>query len=371
MKTENRTPLYNKHLELKATMVDFANYKMPMQYSSIFEETKAVRDSVGIFDTSHMGEIEISGNDSTEFINNLVTLDISKIETYQAKYTTILYQDGGIIDDLIIYKLPDKYLLVVNASNQEKDFEWIIEHKRGNVEIQNKGKEYFQIAVQGPNSLKIIKKLTKEDPSTLRFYHSREENISSIKVLLSRTGYTGEDGFEIYGKPRNAEEIWEKIMKMGEKENICPCGLGARDLLRLEMGYRLYGNDITKETTPLEANLSWIVSMDKKNFIGKDALLKQQKEGISKKLVGISVPGKRIPRTGNKILTKGEEVGTITSGNYSPNINSSIALGYVKKPHDKEDTKVEIAIRNTLIEGKITRLPFWKKGTTRKKIKHK
>jgi aminomethyltransferase len=368
MKKGNKTPLYNKHLELNATMVDFANFKMPMQYSSIFEETKAVRNSIGIFDTSHMGEIEVSGTDRAEFINYIVTFDISKIDNYQAKYTTMLYQNGGIIDDLIVYKLPRKYLIVVNASNQEKDFEWMQKNKKGAVKIKNKSKEYFQIAVQGPNSEKIIRTLTKENPVTLGFYHYREEIIANKQVLLSRTGYTGEDGFEIYGNPENAEEIWDKIMKAGEKENICPCGLGARDLLRLEMGYHLYGNDITKETTPLEANLSWIVSMDKEDFIGKDALLKQKRDGINKKLVGILVPGKRIPRHGYEILTKGKRIGIITSGNYSPNIGSSIAMGYVNKSFDKEGKKVEIKIRNTLVEGTITKLPFWKHGTVKKKV---
>ena len=368
MKKGNKTPLYNKHLELNATMVDFANFKMPMQYSSIFEETNAVRNSAGIFDTSHMGEIEISGADGAEFINYIVTLDISKIDDYQAKYTTMLYQNGGIIDDLIVYKLPRKYLVVVNASNQEKDFEWMQENKRGSVEIKNKSKEYFQIAVQGPASEKILRTLIKENPATLDFYCSREEIIADKQVLLSRTGYTGEDGFEIYGKPENAEEIWDRIMEAGEKENICPCGLGARDLLRLEMGYRLYGIDITKETTPLEANLSWIVSMDKEDFIGKDTLLKHKRDGINKKLVGILVSGKRIPRHGYEIRTKGKKIGIITSGNYSPTIGYSIAMGYVNKPYDKEGGKVEIKMRNILVEGTITKLPFWKHGTLKKKM---
>jgi aminomethyltransferase len=258
-------------------------------------------------------------------------------------------------------------LIVVNASNQEKDFEWMQENKKGSVEIKNKSKEYFQIALQGPDSEKIIRTLTKENPAALSFYYSREETIANKQVLLSRTGYTGEDGFEIYGKPENAEEIWDKIMKAGEKENICPCGLGARDLLRLEMGYCLYGIDITKETTPLEANLSWIVSMDKEDFIGKDTLLKQKRDGINKKLVGILVSGKRIPRHGYEIRIKGKKIGIITSGNYSPNIGSSIAMGYVNKPYYKEGEKVEIKMRNILVEGTITKLPFWKHGTVKKK----
>jgi len=370
MEEENKTPLYNKHLESNATLVNFANYKMPMQYTSIFEEAKAVRNLAGIFDTSHMGEIEVTGNNSTEFINYLVTSDISKLKKFQAKYTTMLYENGGIIDDLLVYNLPGKYLIVVNASNQEKDFNWIQQHKSGKVEIQNKSKKYFQITVQGPNSEKIIRRITKEDPSNLSFYHAKAEIIANTQVLLSRTGYTGEDGFEVYGKSKDAEEIWDKIMEAGKGEGISPCGLGARDLLRLEMGYCLYGNDITKETTPLEANLSWVVSLDKENFIGKDILIRQKKEGTSRKLVGILVPGKRIPRHGHKILIKGEKVGMITSGNYSPNIDSSIAMGYINKPFEKEGTKVEIEMRNTQTVGKITKLPFWKHGTIKKKETH-
>ena len=367
MEEKNKTPLYKKHVELNANMVDFANYRMPMQYSSIFEETKAVRNSAGLFDVSHMGEIEVSGDNATEFVNCLVTFDISKIKDFQAKYTVMLNERGGIIDDLLVYKLKEKYLIVVNASNQEKDFDWIKQHENGGVEIQNVSKKYFQIALQGPLSEKIIKRIVKNAPSDLKFYHSKEENILNIQVLLSRTGYTGEDGFEIYGKSSEAEKIWDRVMEEGKEYNLSPCGLGARDLLRLEMGYCLYGNDITTETTPLEANLSWVVSLNKKSFIGQDVLLKQKKEGIKKKLVGILVPGKRIPRHGNKILIKQEKVGTITSGNYSPNIGSSIAMGYISKPYDKEGTRIKIEIRNMVTEGEIIKLPFWKHGTIKKK----
>lgn len=368
MGEKNNTPLYNKHLELNATMVNFAGYKMPMQYSSIFEETKAVRNSAGLFDVSHMGEVEVSGNNRAEFIDYLVTSDITKLKKFQAKYTTMLDKNGGIIDDLVVYNLPEKYFIVVNAANQENDFEWIEQHRKSDVKIQNTSKEYFQLAVQGPNSQNIIAKITKENPSDLNFYHSKEETIGKIKVLLSRTGYTGEDGFEIYGKSEEAEEIWDNIMEAGKKEGILPCGLGARDLLRLEMGYCLYGNDITKETTPLEATLSWVVSLDKKDFIGKDILLKQKKEGTTRKLVGVLVPGKKIPRHGYKILINKKEAGIITSGNYSPNLSHSIAMGYVNKPFEKEGTEVEIDIRNTLVQGKITKLPFWKHSSIKKKL---
>ena len=367
MEEKNKTPLYKKHVELNANMVDFAGYRMPMQYSSIFAETKAVRNSAGLFDVSHMGEIEVMGSDATEFVNSLVTFDISKLKGFQAKYTVMLNEKGGIIDDLLVYNLRGKYLIVVNGANQENDFNWIEQNKRGDVKIQNAGKKYFQLALQGPLSEKIIKRILKNDPSDLKFYNSKEEVIANTQVLLSRTGYTGEDGFEVYGKSSEAEKIWDKIMEEGKEEGLFPCGLGARDLLRLEMGYCLYGNDITAETTPLEANLSWVVSLDKKNFIGKDALLKQKEGGVKRKLVGILVPGKRIPRHGNRILIKQEEVGTITSGNYSPNIGSSIAMGYISKPYDKEGTRIKIEMRNMVTEGEIINLPFWKHGTIKKK----
>lgn len=367
MEAKSKTPLYNKHLELNATMVNFANYEMPMQYTSIFEEARAVRKSLGLFDTSHMGEIEVSGDNATEFINYLVPFDVSKINKFQAKYTVMMNERGGIIDDILVYNLPRKYLIVVNATNQEKDFNWFEQNMKRNVEIRNTSKKYFQLAVQGPSSEKTIKRIVKSDLSDLKFYYAKEETIVNAQVLLSRTGYTGEDGFEIYGNGEEAEKIWDKIMEEGKKDGLSPCGLGARDLLRLEMGYRLYGSDITTETTPLEADLSWTVSLDKENFIGKDILLKQMREGVKRKLVGILVPGKRIPRNGYKILIKGEEVGTITSGNYSPNINSSIAMGYIDKSYEREGTMVEIEIRNTVMEGEVVRLPFWKHGTLKKK----
>lgn len=363
---ERKTSLYKKHLELNASMVSFAGYRMPMQYSSIFNETKAVRNSAGLFDVSHMGEIEVTGRDATEFVNHLVAFDISKLKDFQAKYTVMLNEKGGIIDDLLVYNLAGKYLIVVNAANQEKDFNWIREHKKGTVEVQNVGEKYFQIALQGPLSEKILKRVVKDDLSDLKFYYAKEEQIEGEEILLSRTGYTGEDGFEIYGKGAKAEKIWDRVMEEGEEYNLTPCGLGSRDLLRLEMGYCLYGNDITAEITPLEANLSWVVSLDKKSFIGKDILLRQKKEGIKRNLVGILVPGKRIPRHGYKILIEKEEVGTITSGNYSPNIISPIAMGYINKPYDKEGTKVQVEIRNMFVDGEITGMPFWKQGTIKK-----
>ncbi len=363
-----KTPLYEKHIESSGKMVDFANFIMPVQYSSVISEVKAVRESVGLFDVSHMGEIEIRGNDALNFVNWITTNDVSKLNIWQAQYTTMLYPDGGIVDDLVIYKLPESYLLVVNASNQDKDYEWIITNKKCSVDIKNKSEDYFQLALQGPSVLKIISKILKTDIEDLPFYWAKPEEIDGCKVIISRTGYTGEDGFEIYGDSNLGAKIWDIIMDAGESigTEVIPCGLGARDILRLEMGYCLYGNDITKETTPLEAGLKWLVKMEKKDFIGKDAIIKQKDEGITRKLVGMEFKGRAIPRHGYSIFKDGEKLGEVTSGCHSPTLGSPIAMGYIKKPFIKEETKIEINIRNKILDGKIIRLPFWKNGSLKR-----
>ena len=363
-----KTPLYEEHIKLNGRMVDFADFKMPVQYSSIINEVKGVRESVGIFDVSHMGEIEISGSDALNFVNWITTNDASILKLWQIQYTTMLYPEGGIVDDLLVYKLPGSYLLVVNATNREKDFNWIINNKKGNVNIEDRGDDYFQIAVQGPLTLDVIKRITRKDPSDLPFYWAKEESISGNKVLISRTGYTGEDGFEIYGNSPLGMKIWDIVMDAGETINthIVPCGLGARDILRLEVGYCLYGNDITKETTPLEAGLSWLVKMDKGDFIGKESLIKQEEEGFERKLIGMRLESRAIPRHGYPIYKKGKKIGEITSGTHSPTLNYPIAMGYVKKPFHKKGTKLEIEIREKMIEGEVVSLPFWKNGSIKR-----
>jgi len=363
-----KTPLYEEHIKLNGRMVDFADFKMPVQYSSIINEVKGVRESVGIFDVSHMGEIEISGSYALNFVNWITTNDASILKLWQVQYTTMLYPEGGIVDDLLVYRLPDSYLLVVNATNREKDFNWIINNKRGNVDIEDRGDDYFQIAVQGPLTLDVIKRITLKDPSDLPFYWAKEEFISGNKVLISRTGYTGEDGFEIYGDSPLGMKIWDIVMDAGETINthIVPCGLGARDILRLEVGYCLYGNDITKETTPLEAGLSWLVKMNKGDFIGKESLIKQEEEGFGRKLIGMRLESKSIPRHGYPIYKEGEKIGEITSGTHSPTLNYPIAMGYVEKPFHKKGTKLEIEIRKKMIEGEVVSLPFWKNGSIKR-----
>ena len=361
-----KTPLYKKHIECNGKMVEFADFIMPIQYSSIIKEIKAVRNSVGLFDVSHMGEIEVSGVDALDFVNWITTNDVSSLKTWQIQYTTMLYPDGGIVDDLLVYRLPERFLLVVNASNHNKDVEWIRENKKGDIDIKDRADDYFQIALQGPEAEKIIKRIIKGDPAKIKFYWATEEEIEGNKVILSRTGYTGEDGFEIYGNPSSGPEIWDILMEEGEKEDIIPCGLGARDILRLEMGYCLYGNDITKDTTPLEAGLSWLLKMENSEFIGKESLVKQKKEGITRRLVGIQIKDRTIPRHGYLIYKDGNRIGEITSGSHSPILNHPIAMGYVDKPYNKKGTIIEIEVRDRLIEAEVVSLPFWKNGTLKR-----
>lgn len=361
-----KTPFYDKHIELNGKIVDFAGFKMPINYTSIIDEVRAVRESAGIFDVSHMGEIEITGPDSLDFINYITSNDVSRLNKWQAQYTTMLYHDGGIVDDLLVYKLPDKYILIVNATNTDKDREWIKENIRGNVKVADKSDSYFQIALQGPESASIMKEILDENPDNLKFYHAREEEIAGEKVILSRTGYTGEDGFEVYGKRENASPVWDKIYNEGESHGLKPCGLGARDLLRMEMGYCLYGNDISEETSPLEAGLFWLVKFDKEDFIGKEALLTQKDDGIKRKLTGMIINSKLIPRHGYDILNEDDKIGEVTSGSFSPTIDKNIALGYIKKPYSEKGNTVKIKIRDRDIEAEVVSLPFWKNGSLKR-----
>ena len=358
-----RTPLYKKHVDLGAKIIPFAGFEMPVYYTSIIEEVLLVRNKVGVFDVSHMGEIEVRGKDALEFVNYITTNNVLSLQEYQVQYSTMLYPDGGIVDDLLVYRLPDRVFLVVNAANTEKDFNWVLENKRGEVEIKNRSDEYFQLAIQGPPAEKVVQKIVDKDLSSIPFYWSTMVKIDGKEFLLSRTGYTGEDGFEIYGGSELGEAVWDKVFEAGMEESIGPAGLGARDTLRLEMKYCLYGNDIDKTTTPLEAGLSWVVKFDKGDFIGRDALLKQKEEGIKRKLVCIELEGRNIARHGYKIFKDGEEVGIITSGNWSPSIEKSIALGYINVPHHRSGTELEIDIRGRMVRGVVVKPPFYKNAT--------
>jgi len=357
-----KTTFYEIHKNLNAKLVEFAGYEMPIQYSSIIQEHKAVRSSVGVFDVSHMGEIFVKGPKALEFIQYVTINDASKLFPGRVQYSAMCYEDGGIVDDLLVYKISDQeFMLVVNASNIEKDFEWLKSNNKFDVIVDNQSDLYSLLAIQGPNSLNVLQKLVNEKID-LEYYYFNFQNILGNKVILSRTGYTGELGYELYfqGDSELAEKIWNAIFSAGKEYNIQPVGLGARDSLRLEMGYCLYGNDIDKTTNPIEAGLGWITKLNKPEFIGKSALI-FAKENLTRKLVAITSDEKIFPRHGYDISFNGEIIGKVTSGTVSPILEKAIALAYVKKEFSDIDTQLNILNRGKEVPAKVVKLPFIKK----------
>ncbi len=358
-----KTVFNNIHKKLNAKMVEFAGYEMPIQYSSIIAEHKAVRNSVGVFDVSHMGEVFITGDKALEFVQHITINDASKLFPGRVQYSAMCYPDGGIVDDLLVYKISDdEFLLVVNASNIEKDFKWMKENNKFGVTINNRSDDYSLLAVQGPNSGKVLKKMVPNMPA-LEYYHFTKGKIAGIDMIISRTGYTGELGYELYftADVSQAEKVWEELFKAGKEFDIQPVGLAARDSLRLEMGYCLYGNDIDQTTNPIEAGLGWITKTDKGNFIGKDAILKMKQEGPGRKLIAMISDEKTFPRKGYEITSGGKRVGEITSGTVSPVLEKPVALGYVDKPFNSPGSEVSFKIRDKEFPAVVTKLPFVKK----------
>lgn len=362
-----RTPFYKIHEKLGAKLIDFGGWEMPVQYESIKKEHNAVRNAVGIFDVSHMGEFFVHGPEALELVQYVTINDASKLEAGQAQYSAMCYEDGGIVDDLLVYRLEEGgYILVVNAANIEKDFDWITGNNSFDAEVTDNSPETCLLAVQGPKSVETLQKLTDTDLSEIKFYNYKMGTLAGFdNVVFSATGYTGEKGFELYfGKEQvNPEAVWNAIMEAGEEFGIEPCGLGTRDTLRLEMGFALYGNDITQDTNPLEGRLGWLTKLGKENFIGKDAIQKVKDEGVDRKLVGFVIDDPRsIPRSGYKIFGReGDEIGFVTSGSRSITLDKNIGMGYVKKSFAEEGTKVHIEIRNRRAEAEITSPPFIKK----------
>ncbi len=358
-----RTNFYNIHKKLGAKLVEFAGFEMPIQYSSIIAEHKAVRNSVGVFDVSHMGEVFVKGEKALDFVQHIAVNDASKLQTGRVQYTAMCYEDGGIVDDLLVYKIADdEFLLVINASNIEKDFEWMQKHNQFGVELKNESDDYSLLAVQGPNSLKTLQKLT-DTQIDMEYYHFTKLNMAGVDMILSRTGYTGEVGYELYfkGDEKVAENLWNKIFEAGKEFDIQPVGLAARDTLRLEMGFCLYGNDIDQTTNPLEAGLGWITKLSKQNFIGKDALVKIKESGLKRKLVAIMSDEKTFPRHGYDISVNNNKIGTVTSGTVSPMLDKPIALGYVETNFSEIGTDVNFLIRGKEIPAKVVKLPFVKR----------
>ena len=358
-----RTALFSKHEEFGAKLVTFAGFEMPLQYEGIIKEHLAVRSTAGVFDVSHMGEFIVKGKNAENFLNYITINDLSKLDTNQAQYSAMCYEDGGIIDDLLIYRYSDYYMLVVNAANVEKDFDWLNEHLFDEVTLENRSNEISLIALQGPKSREILSKISESDINDLPFYHFIEGRVAGCEVTIARTGYTGELGFEIYGKNEDIPKIWDALFNIGKPLGLVPIGLAARDTLRLEMKFCLYGNDIDKTTHPYEAGLGWITKVEKGDFIGREAIIKR-KENMTRRLVCIEMLDKAIPRQEYEIFIDEEKTGYFTSGGQSPSLQKGIGLAYINRPHTKSGTEIEVEIRGKRKRAVIVKPPFYKDGSS-------
>ncbi|MBT6014141.1 MAG: glycine cleavage system aminomethyltransferase GcvT [Flavobacteriales bacterium] len=352
--------LSDKHESLGGKMVEFAGYLMPVQYEGVKAEHASVRDSVGVFDVSHMGEIFVSGKNSEDFLQYITSNDVSKLTVGKVQYSCFPNNKGGIVDDLLVYKIEEnKYMLVVNASNLEKDWDWINSHNTFGVTLENKSDDYSLLAVQGPKSVELLQQLTSVNLSEIKYYNFRIGEIAGIEnVILSRTGYTGEIGFELYVKNEDTQVLWEKLFSTTTE--LTPIGLAARDTLRLEKGFCLYGNDINEETSPIEAGLGWITKFSKE-FINSENLLKQKTDGTERRLVGLDILDKGIARKDYPVVDEnGNEIGVVTSGTMSPTLGKAIAMAYVNSEFKKVDSEVYIQVRKKQIKAKVVSIPFVK-----------
>lgn len=362
-----KTPFNLEHSNLGAKLIDFGGFEMPVQYEGIRQEHAAVREHAGLFDVSHMGEFFVSGENALSLIQKVTINDASKLTPGKAQYSAMCYEDGGIVDDLLVYMLAEnRYMLVVNASNIDKDFNWISDQNNMGAELVNRSDEIALLALQGPNSVEILQQLTQTVVDKIAFYTFETGSVAGEnEIIISATGYTGESGFELYIDQRKADpiKIWRALFEAGKNLNLKPVGLGARDTLRLEMGYALYGNDITKDTNPLEARMGWLTKLEKENFIGKNALLKQKDDGVSRRLMGFEVTEPRsIPRSGFTIEDdQGTEIGFVTSGTQSITLNKAVGMGYISVENAIEGEKIYINIRNKKAEAIVVKPPFLKK----------
>jgi len=357
-----KTKFYMLHKKAGAKIMEFAGFEMPVQYSSIIAEHKSVRDSVGVFDVSHMGEIFIEGNNALEFVQHITVNDASQLTPGRVQYSAMCYPNGGIVDDLLVYNLAEnKYMLVVNATNIEKDYNWMVENNKFGVDIRNLSDDYSLLAVQGPNSELVVQKLM-DNKIDLEYYSFKIDKVAGVEMIVSRTGYTGETGYELYftGDEATAAHVWHELFKAGKEYDILSVGLAARDSLRLEMGFCLYGNDIDETTNTIEAGLGWITKLNKEDFVGCDSLKKVKENGIARKLVAMISDDKFFPRKGYDIVNGGKKIGSITSGTVSPVLEKPIALGYVESGYKKIGTEVNFSIRGKEFAAKVIKLPFVK-----------
>ncbi|MBE1553765.1 glycine cleavage system aminomethyltransferase GcvT [Sporosarcina limicola] len=359
-----RTVLFDSYAAFGGKTIDFGGWELPVQFSSIKAEHEAVRTKAGLFDVSHMGEVVVSGEGALSFLQKIVTNDVSKLKDGQAQYTAMCYQDGGTVDDLLIYKRGDNdYLLVVNASNIDKDLEWMKKFATDTVLIEDKSSSYALLALQGPIAQEVLQKMTDEPLADIKFFRFKENvNVAGHDVLVSRTGYTGEDGFEIYGSPEAIVALWPAILEAGKSEGVVPAGLGARDTLRFEAGLPLYGQELSKDISPLETGLGFVVKVNKEeDFNGKEALSSQKENGVPRKLVGIEMIDKGIPRTGYKVFLGDDEIGEVTTGTQSPTLKKNIGFALLKSAHTEVGTEVEVEIRNKRLKAVLIATPFYKR----------
>jgi aminomethyltransferase len=358
-----RTPFYEKHVENKGMLIDFGGWELRVEYTGIIPEHEAVRSTAGLFDVSHMGEVTVEGKDAEAYVQKMITNDISTMDPYQIYYSPMCYPDGGVVDDLLVYKYnPQKYFIVINAANTQKDVAWFLSHVTEDVVVEDVSAKYAQLALQGPKAQKILQKLTDMNLDEIDFFHFCEHvTLGKVEAFVSRNGYTGEDGFEILIAPKDAGVLWDTIMEAGKEEGLIPCGLGARDTLRFEACLPLYGHEITENISPLEAGLGYFVKLDKENFFGRDALRKQKEHGLNRKLCGIEMVERGIPRAGFLIFHGDRQIGHVTTGSYSPTLKKNIGLVLLDMPYTSLDTIVEVSIREKKLKAKVIPKQFYQK----------
>jgi len=360
-----RTPLHSAHVSLGARMVEFAGWEMPVQYSGPIPEHMAVRRAAGLFDVSHMGEIEIRGSGALSLVQRVTTNDASRLQDNQVQYSTMTNEDGGVIDDLLVYRIThDHFLLVVNAGGADQDYQWIKRLEAEDQEVHNVSAALALLALQGRLAERILQQLTDHMLDHIPYYWSQRVHVDGVDCRVSRTGYTGEDGFEIMCKSEHALHVWNRLLITGRDYELIPCGLAARNTLRLEAGFRLYGNDMDQTTTPLEAGLGWVVKLDKGEFIGRDALQKQKESGLKRKLVGFEVLDKAPARDGYAILAGGAEVGQVASGSPAPFLKKNIGLAYLPIGYSKVGTEIAVSIRGREVPAMVVATPFYQRSRT-------
>ncbi len=358
-----KTPLHACHEEAGARLVDFAGWIMPVQYRGLMAEHEAVRTAAGLFDVSHMGEFHVRGPDAESFLQRVTPNDVAKLRVGRAHYSALLTEEGTYVDDLLVYRLAkEEFLVVVNAANIAKDFQWFESHRSGAVELENASDRYALLALQGPRAPEILSRLTETDLPAIRYYRFAMGEVAGHRAMISRTGYTGEDGFELYMAPQGAPEVWRKLLEVGGEDGLQPAGLGARDTLRLEAAMALYGHEIDDTTTPWEAGLGWTIKMAKGDFVGRSALEALSGRGAQRSLIGFEVTDRGIARQGHGVVVDGEEVGRVTSGTYSPTLKKALGLAYVPKALAELGQTVTLNVRGKLLAATVIETPFYRRS---------